>query len=122
LPRELEKAATPRLFLTPSDLHHIGFGELARPSHRQPCTQAVASRANRRRQERHARNVAAIHAPPNVENEEMKLGFTGWTPIWLNDSHFRLIWKSRRPVSMVSGGLWLSERRLVACADVFPVI
>jgi hypothetical protein len=54
-----------------------------------------------------ARNVAAIHAPPNVENEEMKLGFTGWTPIWLNDSHFRLIWKSRRPVSMVSGRLWL---------------
>jgi hypothetical protein len=35
-----------------------------------------------------ARNVAAIHAPPNVENEEIELGFTGWTPIWLNDSHF----------------------------------
>jgi hypothetical protein len=29
LQRELEKAATPGLFLTPSDLHHIGFGELA---------------------------------------------------------------------------------------------
>jgi hypothetical protein len=76
LQHELEKAATPGLFLTPSDLHHIGFGELATDprtvSHAHKLLHRVLTDAVKNGTL--ARNVAAIHAPPNVENEEIELG------------------------------------------------